>query len=278
MVWWQAVCLGGSFNFIKVRCAMAKKKAVNSRNKKPVVGEKAEKKPVKKPAKRIRNLPAKVMFRNREEMPKMDVRLSPTLSGCVVKLLPLCEDHIIGIEKAARKASIFEFFVDGWLIIKHGVETYVFKLLEEQEKEDALAFAVRDAKNGRVLGVTRLYEVRKRDFKLKVASWYSKDYHQTGVNAEAKYLLLRYVFEAMHCRRVQFDIDIENKPSIRAIESIGAKREGIKEMDMMLANGRQRTSVIYSITEDTWPDSRAKMERKLKRVYAKMGIQGAPFA
>lgn len=248
---------------------MAKKKAsAGARKQKRETKTKAE----KKPAKRVRNMPLNMKFPDMAEMPCMEVR-PERLTGSIVELLPLRYADIPDIEKAARQSSVFKHFIDGWLVLRLGVPAYVHKLVEEQEQTGALAFSVVYRKTRKIVGVTRFYAIDKRSHRLSVASWYAKDYHGTGVNTEAKYLLLKHAFDVMHCRRVQFEIDEDNKKSINAIKSIGARYEGKHSMDIALADGRQRNSVVYAITSATWEKARATIERKLKRHYATEGIR-----
>lgn len=230
--------------------------------------------PVKK-TQRVRRpvqdrLPPNVRFRDPAEMPKMELR-EIRLTGKLVDLLPLRYSDIEDIEEAASEATIFQWFIDGWIILKVGVAAYVHKLITEaNEKGDGLPFSVYHRGLRKIIGVTRVYDVKRSDHALSVATWYSLDFHGTGVNTEAKFLLLQYAFESMNCRRVQFDIDVRNKPSIGAVQSIGAKFEGKHESNIRLASGRQRTSVIYAITQKTWPAAKSKMERKLQAIYKEL--------
>jgi len=84
------------------------------------------------------------------------------------------------------------------------------------------------------------------------------------VNTECKYLLLKYAFETLGCIRVQFKTDLRNVRSQRAIERLGAKREGLLRNHMILSDGRYRDSVYYSIIDKEWPEVKYRLEGMLK--------------
>ncbi len=91
-------------------------------------------------------------------------------------------------------------------------------------------------------------------------TWYGAEFRRTAVNTECKYLLLRHAFEAMDCIRVQFKTDLRNERSQRAIERLGAVREGVLRNHMILPDGTIRDSVYYSILAHEWPYVRKRLE------------------
>jgi RimJ/RimL family protein N-acetyltransferase len=94
-------------------------------------------------------------------------------------------------------------------------------------------------------------------------TWYGVDYQRTVVNTEAKYLLLRHAFETLGCIRVQFKADLRNERSQRAIERIGAVREGVLRAHVILPDGYIRDSVIFSIIKSEWPTVKQRLLGKL---------------
>jgi N-acetyltransferase len=84
------------------------------------------------------------------------------------------------------------------------------------------------------------------------------------VNTECKYLLLRHAFETLGCIRVNFKADTRNERSLRAIERLGAVKEGVLRKHMILQDGFMRDSVIYSILDDEWPVVKYRLEERLK--------------
>ena len=94
-------------------------------------------------------------------------------------------------------------------------------------------------------------------------TWYGAAYRGTLVNTECKYLLLRHAFEVWGCLRVQFKTDLLNERSQRAIERLGAMREGVLRQHLILTDGRVRSSVFYSLLDTEWPAVRARLEARL---------------
>ena len=94
-------------------------------------------------------------------------------------------------------------------------------------------------------------------------TWYGSEYRRTVVNTESKYLLLIHAFECMKCIRVQFKTDLRNERSQRAIERIGAIREGVLRNHMILPDGTIRHSVYYSILDTEWRAVKKRLETML---------------
>jgi RimJ/RimL family protein N-acetyltransferase len=143
---------------------------------------------------------------------------------------------------------------------------FVERLLAYQAAGEALPFAVIDRETGRAIGCTRYMDIRTRNRGLEIGgTWYGRAYRRTGVNTECKYLLLRHAFEVYGCIRVQLKCDLRNEPSQRAIERLGATREGILRNHVIRPDGTIRSSVMYSITDAEWPGVRARLEALLAR-------------
>jgi RimJ/RimL family protein N-acetyltransferase len=134
-------------------------------------------------------------------------------------------------------------------------------MLQRQARGTDLPFAVIFKQNGRAIGATRYLEIRPEHHGLEIGgTWYGVNYQRTVVNTECKYLLLRHAFETLGCIRVQFKADSRNERSIRALERIGAVREGMLRNHMILADGTIRHSVYFSIIESEWPAVKERLE------------------
>ena len=96
-------------------------------------------------------------------------------------------------------------------------------------------------------------------------TWYGVEYQRTVVNTECKYLLLCHAFETLECIRVQLKTDLRNERSQKAIERIGAVKEGVLRNHMILPNGRIRHSVFYSILDSEWERVKKRLEEMLER-------------
>ncbi|MFM8320705.1 MAG: GNAT family N-acetyltransferase, partial [Chloroflexota bacterium] len=119
---------------------------------------------------------------------------------------------------------------------------------------------------GLALGCTRYLDIRPAHRGVEIGgTWYGAAYQRTGVNTEAKYLLLQHAFETWGCVRVQLKTDLRNQRSQRAIERLGAVREGVIRNHMVLPDGSLRHSVIYSILDSEWPAVKLRLEALMAR-------------
>jgi RimJ/RimL family protein N-acetyltransferase len=117
-----------------------------------------------------------------------------------------------------------------------------------------------------VAGATRYLNIVPNDRGLEVGgTWYGIDFQRTVVNTECKYLLFTHAFEVLKCIRLQIKTDLRNVRSQKAIERIGAKKEGILRNHMILSDGRYRDSVFYSVIDSEWPDVKKRLEEMLGR-------------
>jgi RimJ/RimL family protein N-acetyltransferase len=107
--------------------------------------------------------------------------------------------------------------------------------------------------------------ISRRDRGLEIGStWLGKPWQRTRINTEAKYLLLRHAFEVLGAVRVQLKTDSRNVASQRAIERLGAIREGILRKHMLSQQGFMRDSVLYSIIDDDWPTIKGRLEMMMR--------------
>jgi RimJ/RimL family protein N-acetyltransferase len=152
----------------------------------------------------------------------------------------------------------------GNITTQAGMQAWVMELLNAQAQGTDLPFAVIHLASGVAIGSTRYMEIRRLHRALEIGgTWYALAFQRTAVNTECKYLLLRHAFEELGCLRVQFKTDVRNERSQRALERIGAVKEGVLRNHMVLLDDTIRHSVYYSIIHSEWPAVRALLERKL---------------
>ncbi|MGH8820171.1 MAG: GNAT family N-acetyltransferase [Rhodoferax sp.] len=145
------------------------------------------------------------------------------------------------------------------------VDDYIRATLEGQRAGTVIPFVTCLRETHQVIGSTRLWKLDRKNRKLEIGStWLSASWQRTFVNTEAKYLMLRFAFEALSCVRVQFTTDETNPKSRAAILRLGAKEEGIIRHERIMPDGRKRNSVRYSIIDDEWPAVRQQLEQKLR--------------
>lgn len=188
------------------------------------------------------------------------------LEGDVVRLESLNEGHVSGLAAIGIDEDIWRHMLYGQMKGEDDLLLWVRALLALAVQGTDIPFAVIHVASGRVAGATRYMEIRPAHRGIEIGgTWYGAEFRRTAVNTECKYLLLRYAFEVMGCIRVQFKTDVRNVRSQRAIERIGAIREGILRNHMILPDGKIRHSVYYSVLESEWPAVKLNLEQKLSR-------------
>jgi RimJ/RimL family protein N-acetyltransferase len=192
--------------------------------------------------------------------------LQPTLRGDFVELRPLQAGDGPALLAAAADGALWNLT----LTIVPGpatVDAYVAAALRCRDAGSAMPFAIvrrdGDGGPGTVVGSTRYWKVDRANRKLEIGhTWLAASAQRTGVNTEAKYLLLRHAFEAMQCMRVQFQTDVLNERSRAAILRLGAVQEGVVRCERIMPDGRRRDSVRFSILDTEWPAVKARLESR----------------
>jgi RimJ/RimL family protein N-acetyltransferase len=183
------------------------------------------------------------------------------LQGVHVRLEPLSEAHISGLAEIGVGQDFWDFMLYGNMTTEADMANWVRDILSRAEKGTDLPFAVIHLASGRVAGATRYLNIMPKDRGLEIGgTWYGLEFQRTVVNTECKYLLLQHAFETLGCIRVQLKTDSRNVRSQRAIERIGAKKEGVLRNHMILPDGLIRHSVYYSIIDIEWPMLKKKLE------------------
>jgi RimJ/RimL family protein N-acetyltransferase len=189
-----------------------------------------------------------------------------TLTGKFVRLEPLTEAHIQGLAEIGIGQNFWHFMLYGDMKTDADMRNWVLDILSRAGKGADLPFAVIDLASGRVAGATRYLNMVPKDRGLEIGgTWYGVDFQRTAVNTECKYLLMTHAFEKLHAIRVQLKTDLRNERSQKAIERIGAKREGVLRNHMILPDGYFRHSVFYSVLDTEWPDVKKNLEAMMRR-------------
>ena len=188
------------------------------------------------------------------------------LTGKHIRLEPLSDAHVVGLAEAGQDTSIWRYLAYGAVDSVEKAEAWVRHQLEKKASGTEQPFAVIHLETGKVAGSTRYMDIRPEHRGLEIGgTWYGTAFQRTAVNTEAKYLLLRHAFETLSCIRVQLKTDVRNERSQKAIERIGAVREGVLRNHMLLPDGKYRDSVFFSIIEREWPGVKAHLEALLAR-------------
>ena len=188
----------------------------------------------------------------------------PTLRGRHVQLEPLHPEHADGLRAAASDGKLWELKFTN-VPTPDDVEAWLDGALATQAAGEQLAFTVRDAA-GRIVGSTRYYELLPDTPRVCIGyTWYARSVQRTGLNTEAKLLLLGHAFEALHCASVGFHTSTLNLASRAAIARLGAREEGILRHHLRHRDGSLRDTVNFSIIDGEWPAVKAGLQAKLER-------------
>ena len=188
-----------------------------------------------------------------------------TLAGQRVRLEPLSEEHREGLCEAIYDGELWKLFVT---LVPHpaDIESFVDQALSAHAAGDGLAFASIDQASGRVVGSTRFMKACLAHRRLEIGFTFLAQSHQrSGINTEAKLLMLNHAFEALDLNRVELITDFLNQRSRQAILRLGAKEEGVLRSHMLMPDGRVRDSVIHSITGHEWPGIKQHLQYKLSQ-------------
>ena len=182
-----------------------------------------------------------------------------------LRLEPLAERHAGPLEAAARDGELWNIRVTS-VPAPGETAAYVATALEGQRTGHMLPFAVVDPASGEVLGTTRYHDIVPAIDRLEIGyTWYARRVQRTHVNTTAKLLLLRHAFETLGAKVVGWRTDNFNFTSQRAIERLGARRDGVIRHHALRRDGTVRDTVMYSVTAGEWPEVRAHLEHRLAR-------------
>lgn len=189
-----------------------------------------------------------------------------TLQGCLVRLEPLALAHVPDLTLAGRDEAIWQFMPYGAIVTPERMAAHIREAIARCASGTAYPFAVIHVPSGRAIGCTRYLDIQPNSRALEIGgTWYAPAYQRSSVNTECKYLLLRHAFEHLGCLRVHFRTDLRNERSQRALERIGAVKEGVLRKNLTMPDGYQRSSVVYSILDDEWPAVKERLEELLAR-------------
>ena len=192
----------------------------------------------------------------------MDVK-SVTLLGNHVRIEPMTEAHIPALAEIGVGQDFWHFMLYGDMKTEADMRNWVLNILSR--KQD-IPFVIVHLASGRMAGATRYLNIMPRDRGLEIGgTWYGLDFQRTAVNTECKYLLMKHAFETLGAIRVQLKTDSRNIRSQKAIERIGAVKEGVLRNHMILPDGTIRHSVFYSIVDSEWAVVKKRLEEMMEK-------------
>ncbi len=187
-----------------------------------------------------------------------------TLTGRIVRLEPLSTAHADGLLAAGHHDELWRVTVQPPLVSTDAVTRYLAQAAEQAARGEEVPFAIVACDTGAVIGSTRWMDISRVHRRVEIGStWLTPAAQRTLANTEAKYLQLAQLFEVLGAVRVQFKTDLRNTQSQRALEKLGAIREGVLRRHMVVRDGFVRDSVYYGITDLDWPGVKRRLQERL---------------
>ncbi len=182
-----------------------------------------------------------------------------TLSDRGIRLEPLALGHEAGLRAAAADGQLWTIRVTG-VPEPEQTRAYIETALQGRAEGHRFAFAVIDEASGRVLGSTSYHDILPSVRRVEIGyTWYAQSVQRSHVNTTCKLLMMGHAFERLSCAVVGWRTDNYNFASQRAIERLGAKKDGVIRHHQLRRDGTVRDTVIYSMTAGEWPEARAQL-------------------
>ncbi|HVL75602.1 MAG TPA: GNAT family protein [Noviherbaspirillum sp.] len=192
------------------------------------------------------------------------ISLEPvTLEFNGIRLEPMTRAHAVNLAVAASDGALWNIRVTS---VPKPDETaaYVNNALSMLDAGTRLPFVVRELSGGKIIGSTSYHDILREVDRVEIGyTWYAQSWQRTHVNTSCKLMLLRHAFETLGCKVVGFRTDNFNLASQRAIERLGARRDGVIRHHALRRDGTVRDTVMYSITAGEWPEIEAHLKDKL---------------
>ena len=188
-----------------------------------------------------------------------------TLDKNGIRLEPLSPAHYDGLVKAASDGELWNLWFTS-VPTPGATLTYIRDAVKGQADGHMLPWAVRDLQTGEIVGTTRYHDIVPAIDRVEIGwTWYAQRCQRSHVNTTCKLMLLEHAFEELGCAVVGLRTDNFNFRSQRAIEALGAKKDGVLRHHQARRDGTVRDSVMYSILKSEWPDVKRHLELRLSR-------------
>jgi N-acetyltransferase len=188
-----------------------------------------------------------------------------TLESDLLRLEPLTQAHLNGLLAAAADGELWKLRITS-VPEPQDTEAYIAAALKHHEQGHRLAFAVIDKPSGRVLGSSSYHDIVPAVERLEIGyTWYAKSVQRSHVNTTAKLMLMTHAFETLGAKLVGWRTDNFNFASQRAIERLGARRDGVLRHHALRRDGTVRDTVMYSLTVGEWPEVKAQLLYQLHK-------------
>jgi RimJ/RimL family protein N-acetyltransferase len=190
---------------------------------------------------------------------------SRPLEGCGIRLEPLSAEHRDGLRAAASDGRLWELWYTS-VPEPEGVADYIAAALAAQAEGHMLPWAVRDLGSGSIVGSTRFHDIVPAIDRVEIGyTWYAARCQRTHVNTACKLLLFSHAFETLGCQVVGLRTDSYNLASQRAIEALGARKDGVIRHHQPRRDGTARDTVMYSVLASEWPAVKQGLQQRMER-------------
>ena len=187
------------------------------------------------------------------------------LENALVRLEGMASDHAADLEAAARDGDLWNLRVTSVPAPGEAV-AYVAAAMKGLAEGHMLPFVVREKGTGKVIGTTRYHDIVTAVERLEIGyTWYGRSWQRSHVNTTCKVLLMTHAFESLAARLVGWRTDNFNFASQRAIERLGARKDGVLRHHALRRDGTVRDTVMYSLASGEWPEVKAHLQYQLSR-------------
>jgi RimJ/RimL family protein N-acetyltransferase len=187
-----------------------------------------------------------------------ELRVAPlVLGGEGIRLEPMGQEHAQGLYNRGRSEADWVYMPRACFVDQADTRQWID---EAQDDPVSLPFVIVETAKNKVVGSTRYLNIKPQHRSLEIGwTWLGHEWQRTGVNTQAKSLLLTHAFERLGCIRVEFKTDARNLRSQRALERIGATREGVLRNHMIVQGGHYRDSVYFSVIGSEWAEVKERL-------------------
>ena len=188
-----------------------------------------------------------------------------TLARGLVRLVPLGLEHEAGLAAAAADGALWNLRVTS-VPEPEQTRSYIDAALRMREEGHRFAFAVLNSLTGEVMGSSSYHDIVPAVDRLEIGyTWYASSQQRSAVNTTTKWLLMQHAFETLGAQLVGWRTDNYNFASQRAIERLGARKDGVLRHHALRRDGSVRDTVMYSLAAGEWPEVKAHLEHELSR-------------
>ncbi len=188
-----------------------------------------------------------------------------TLERAPVRLVPLGLEHEEGLQRAAADGQLWNLRVTS-VPEPEQTRSYIETALRGRAEGHRFAFAVLDSASGEVIGCSSYHDIVPAVERLEIGwTWYAASRQRSAVNTTSKLLLMQHAFETLGAKLVGWRTDNYNFASQRAIERLGARKDGVLRHHALRRDGTVRDTVMYSLAAGEWPEVKAHLLWQLTR-------------